>query len=73
MQTLQPRATAIKPNKPLAEVGTAQHAALLRWFSRVPVQDVCDALLANTRFPLVSCNDQAHAFAPDRGTPRSVA
>lgn len=63
----------IRKAQPLADIGTAQHTALIRWFSNEPVGDTMDALHACPTYPLVPCNEQARAFAPGRGTPRPAA
>lgn len=73
MQTLPHVPVTATPIRPLAEVGTAQHTALIRWFSDQPIGDVMDALHAHPTFPLLSCNEQARAFAPSRGMPRPAA
>jgi hypothetical protein len=48
-----PVAALPPPRAPLAEVGTAQHAALLRWHNRRPLTEVVDDLQAHPRFPCV--------------------
>lgn len=56
MQTTVPQAPVVAlppPCAPLADIGTAQHAALLRWHNRRPVHDVTDDLHHHPRFPCV--------------------
>lgn len=52
MQTL-PHPASPSPALPLPDVGTAQHAALLRWHANRPVGDVMDALQAHPHFPAI--------------------
>lgn len=42
------------PRAPLADVGTAQHTALLRWHNRRPLLVVEQDMADNPRFPLIS-------------------
>lgn len=49
-----PVAALPPPRAPLAEVGTAQHTALLRWHNHRPLYDVVDDLHAHPRFPCLS-------------------
>ena len=42
------------PCAPLADVGSAQHTALMRWHNRRPVHDVTDDLRDNPRYPFIA-------------------
>lgn len=42
------------PRAPLADVGTAQHTALLRWHNRRPLPVVEQDMADNPRFPLIA-------------------
>lgn len=51
----------------------AQIRAIQRWHQRAALCALDQAIAWHDHFPLIACNDQAHAFAPSRGTPRPAA
>lgn len=42
------------PCAPLADVGSAQHTALMRWHQQRPVHDITQDLQAHPRFPCIA-------------------
>lgn len=54
-------------------IGTAQHAALVRWHGATPLAALDRALVDTPRFPLINGTANARAYAPSRGAPRPAA